>query len=49
MSDNPVANGGLLVVDLELPDFRNYAVAVDHPGTTQNEATRVSWLAGRAT
>ena len=46
MSDNPVANGGLLVVDLELPDFRNYAVEVERPGTTQNEATRVlgSWL-----
>ena len=46
MSDNPVANGGLLVVDLELPDFRNYAVDVERPGTTQNEATRVlgSWL-----
>jgi xylulose-5-phosphate/fructose-6-phosphate phosphoketolase len=46
MSDNPVANGGLLVVDLELPDFRQYAVGVEHPGTTQSEATRVlgSWL-----
>ena len=46
MSDNPVANGGLLVVDLELPDFRNYAVDVERPGTTDNEATRVlgSWL-----
>ena len=46
MSDNPVANGGLLVVDLELPDFRNYAVGVERPGTTQSEATRVlgSWM-----
>ena len=46
MSDNPVANGGLLVVDLELPDFRNYAVEVERPGTTQSEATRVlgSWV-----
>ena len=46
MSDNPVANGGLLTVDLELPDFRNYAVDVERPGTTQNEATRVlgTWL-----
>ena len=46
MSDNPVANGGLLVVDLELPDFRDYAVKVERPGTTQSEATRVlgSWV-----
>jgi xylulose-5-phosphate/fructose-6-phosphate phosphoketolase len=46
MSDNPVANGGLLVVDLELPDFRDYAVDVERPGTTQSEATRVlgSWV-----
>ncbi len=46
MSDNPVANGGLLVVDLELPDFRDHAVKVERPGTTQNEATRVlgSWV-----
>jgi xylulose-5-phosphate/fructose-6-phosphate phosphoketolase len=46
MSDNPVANGGLLVVDLELPDFRNYAVDVERPGTTQSEATRAlgSWV-----
>jgi xylulose-5-phosphate/fructose-6-phosphate phosphoketolase len=46
MSDNPVANGGLLVVDLELPDFRNYAVGVERPAATQSEATRVlgSWV-----
>ena len=46
MSDNPIANGGLRVVDLELPDFRSYAVDVEAPGTTQHEATRVlgSWL-----
>ncbi len=46
MSDNPVANGGLLVVDLDLPDFRDYAVNVHQPGKTQNEATRIlgTWL-----
>jgi xylulose-5-phosphate/fructose-6-phosphate phosphoketolase len=46
MSDNPVANGGLLVIDLELPDFRNYAVEVKQPGVSQHEATRVlgSWI-----
>jgi xylulose-5-phosphate/fructose-6-phosphate phosphoketolase len=41
MSANPHANGGLLLRDLELPDFRSYAVEVDVPGTTFNEATRV--------
>ena len=33
MSDNPVANGGVLLVDLELPDFRSYAVEFERPGT----------------
>jgi xylulose-5-phosphate/fructose-6-phosphate phosphoketolase len=42
MSANPVANGGLLLRDLELPDFRTYAVAVDRPGTTSSEATKVA-------
>jgi xylulose-5-phosphate/fructose-6-phosphate phosphoketolase len=42
MSANPVANGGLLLRDLRLPDFRTYAVAVDAPGTTTSEATRVT-------
>ena len=32
MSANPHANGGLLLEDLALPDFRDYAVAVDKPG-----------------
>jgi len=41
MSDNPHANGGELLKDLRLPDFRNYAVAVPKPGTTTSEATRV--------
>jgi xylulose-5-phosphate/fructose-6-phosphate phosphoketolase len=41
MSANPVANGGLLMRDLALPDFRNYAVDVPTPGTTFGEATRV--------
>ena len=41
MSANPHANGGVLLRDLELPDFRDYAVAVDEPGTTSSEATRV--------
>ena len=41
MSANPHANGGLLLRDLDLPDFRDYAVPVDEPGTTSSEATRV--------
>jgi xylulose-5-phosphate/fructose-6-phosphate phosphoketolase len=41
MSANPHANGGLLLRDLELPDFRDYAVEVRSPGNTSNEATRV--------
>lgn len=33
MGANPNANGGLLLKDLRLPDFRNYAVRVNAPGT----------------
>ncbi|AZI44407.1 phosphoketolase family protein [Deinococcus psychrotolerans] len=42
MGANPHANGGggLLTRGLELPDFRNYAVAVPHPGSVDGEATR---------
>ena len=41
MSANPHANGGLLLRDLDLPDFRDYAVDVPAPGATVSEATRV--------
>jgi len=41
MSANPHANGGRLLRDLEMPDFRQYAVAVDHPGVVSTEATGV--------
>jgi xylulose-5-phosphate/fructose-6-phosphate phosphoketolase len=41
MSDNPHANGGLLLCDLLMPDFRAYAVKVDKPGTTESEPTRI--------
>ncbi|GAA2107733.1 phosphoketolase family protein [Actinomadura alba] len=41
MSANPHANGGLLLRELTLPDFRRYAVPVDRPGTTFTEPTRV--------
>ncbi|NLT68312.1 MAG: phosphoketolase family protein [Acidobacteria bacterium] len=42
MGANPHANGGLLLRDLKLPDFRAYAVSVPEPGTVMAEATRVS-------
>jgi xylulose-5-phosphate/fructose-6-phosphate phosphoketolase len=41
MSANPHANGGLLLRDLDLPAFPDYAVAVDKPATETAEATKV--------
>ncbi len=41
MGANPHANGGLLLRDLRLPDFRDYAVEVPQPGAAAAEATRV--------
>ena len=41
MSANPHANGGLLLRDLQLPNFRDYAVSVPQPGALDAEATRV--------
>ena len=41
MSANPHANGGALLRDLKLPDFRGYEVPVPSPGATDAEATRV--------
>ncbi|MGE5309218.1 MAG: phosphoketolase [Deltaproteobacteria bacterium] len=41
MSDNPHANGGLLLRDLRMPDFREYALKVDKPGCCDAEAARV--------
>ena len=41
MGANPNANGGLLLKDLRLPNFRDYAVDVPKPGTITAEATRV--------
>lgn len=41
MGANPHANGGLLLKDLRLPDFRDYAVAVSKPGQNKEESTRV--------
>jgi xylulose-5-phosphate/fructose-6-phosphate phosphoketolase len=46
MSASPHANGGLLLRELELPDFRDYGVEVKAPAATTSEATRVLgvWL-----
>ena len=41
MGANPHANGGILLRDLVMPDFREYAVKVPKPGTENAEATRV--------
>ncbi len=41
MGTNPHANGGLLLKDLRMPDFRDYAVRVPEPGNVFGEATRV--------
>jgi xylulose-5-phosphate/fructose-6-phosphate phosphoketolase len=41
MGANPHANGGLLLKELRMPDFRDYAVAVPSPGAVTAEATRV--------
>lgn len=41
MGANPHANGGLLLRDLKMPEFEEYAVDVQKPGTVMAEATRV--------
>ena len=41
MGANPHANGGILLHELRLPDFRDYAVAVTQPGRSNAEATRM--------
>jgi xylulose-5-phosphate/fructose-6-phosphate phosphoketolase len=41
MGDNPHTNGGVLLKDLKMPNFQDYAVAVPKPGTVEAESTRV--------
>jgi xylulose-5-phosphate/fructose-6-phosphate phosphoketolase len=41
MGANPHANGGLLLKDLLMPDFRDYRVDVSKPGTENAESTRI--------
>jgi xylulose-5-phosphate/fructose-6-phosphate phosphoketolase len=40
MGANPNANGGMLMKDLLMPDFRDYAMQVVKPGTQNAEATK---------
>jgi xylulose-5-phosphate/fructose-6-phosphate phosphoketolase len=40
MGANPHANGGRVLVDLDLPDFIDYALAVKQPATERHESTR---------
>ena len=39
MSANPHANGGKLRMPLDLPDFRDYAISIEHPGTKETSPT----------
>jgi xylulose-5-phosphate/fructose-6-phosphate phosphoketolase len=41
MGSNPHANGGLLLRDLDMPDFRDYAVVVEIPGEKEEESTKI--------
>jgi xylulose-5-phosphate/fructose-6-phosphate phosphoketolase len=41
MGANPHANGGILLKDLKMPDFRKYAMKVSKPGHVNGESTRV--------
>ncbi|QVL31018.1 phosphoketolase family protein [Telmatocola sphagniphila] len=44
MGANPHANGGILLKDLQLPDFKKYEVKIGQPGDTNSEATRVQGM-----
>jgi xylulose-5-phosphate/fructose-6-phosphate phosphoketolase len=41
MGANPHANGGLLLKDLTMPDFRDYALKMSKPGAEFAESTRI--------
>ena len=49
MGANPHANGGSLLRDLELPDFRDYAIEMDEPGGRPPPRPRGFWAPGCAT
>src|SRR6185312_15569269 len=40
MGSNPHANGGRVLVELDVPDFRRYAIDVPRPGEVLRESTR---------
>jgi len=40
MGANPIANGGILLRDLRLPDFSDYGIAIPQPGNVMNEDAR---------
>jgi xylulose-5-phosphate/fructose-6-phosphate phosphoketolase len=44
MGANPHANGGLLLKDLLMPDFRDYAIKVSKPGIEHAESTKVAGM-----
>jgi xylulose-5-phosphate/fructose-6-phosphate phosphoketolase len=48
MGANPYANGGILLRDLRMPDFHDYAVNVPSPGTI-GAAIRMRWGVSYAT
>jgi xylulose-5-phosphate/fructose-6-phosphate phosphoketolase len=41
MGANPHANGGVLLRDLRMPDFRDYTIDVPKPGAVRSEPARV--------
>ena len=41
MGANPNANGGILLKELKIPNFRDYAVKVSKPGAVISESTRI--------
>ena len=49
MSDNPHANGGLLLRDLRMPDFRDYAVKAARPGSDDRRGHARAWGSSCAT
>jgi xylulose-5-phosphate/fructose-6-phosphate phosphoketolase len=40
MSANPHANGGRIIAELDIPDFRKYALEIKQPATERHESTR---------
>jgi xylulose-5-phosphate/fructose-6-phosphate phosphoketolase len=40
MSANPHANGGTILKELDLPDFRDYAITIERPASELHESTR---------